>query len=161
MRYCKEKLFWKIEEDVKKVFFADYDDNQEYYSFIKKMKEEKCHQITITSDIMLSYIEEIASINDISIEMIEMMEEDDELTQEIEVLVAKCKNNRGAIIELIKKLKHLDEESSVEIKRIYLRETNVEKNVLGYIQVNGIVGISGKNSRIIDALLHCVKEYLC
>ena len=42
----------------------------------KKMKEEKCHQITITSDIMLSYIEEIASINDISIEMIEMMEEE-------------------------------------------------------------------------------------
>ena len=161
MRYYKEKLFWKIEEDTKKVFFTEYDDNQEYYSFIRKMIEDKCHQITITSDVMLSYIEEIALISDISIEKIEMMEEDDELTQEIEELVKRCVNNRGAIIELIKKLKHLDEESSVEIKRIYLRETNVENNILGYVQVNGIVGISAKNSRIIDALLRCVKEYLC
>lgn len=161
MRYYKEKLFWKIEDKEKKVFLIEYDETQEYYSFIRKMVEDKCHQITITSDIMLSYIEEIALLSDISIEKIEMMEDDNELIQEVEELVKRCEKNRGAIVELIKKLKHLDEDSSIEIKRIYLREVSGENKILGYVQVNGIVGITAGNSSIIDALLRCVKEYIC
>lgn len=161
MKYSKKKMFWKTESDVKKIFFVDYDDKQEYYSFIRKMIAEKCHQIAITSDIMLSYIEDIASMGNIQIEKIEMMEEDGELTQKIDYLVSRCENNRGTIVELVKILKHLDEDSSVEIKRIYLRENQEGNTILGYIQVNGIVGISTSNSHMINALLRCVERCLC
>ena len=110
---------------------------------------------------MLAYIEDIAPMSNIQIEKIEMMEEDDELTQKIDDLVSRCVTNRGTIVELIKTLRYLDEESSVDIKRIYLREEQEGNTILGYIQVNGIIGISAPNSRMMDALLRCVKECLC
>ena len=158
MKYSKEKIFWKKKSDEKKVFFAEYDENKDYYSFVRKMIEEKCHQIAITTDIMLAYIEDIAPMSNIQIEKIEMMEEDDELTQKIDDLVSRCVTNRGTIVELIKTLRYLDEESSVDIKRIYLREEQEGNTILGYIQVYGIIGISAPNSRMMDALLRCVKE---
>lgn len=161
MKYSKEKLFWKNESNKKHFFFVEYDEQRDYYSFIKEMIEGQCHQIAITSDIMLEYIESIASISNIYIEKIEMMEEDDELIQKIDDLVSRCVTNRGTIVELVKILRYLDEESSVDIKRIYLREEQEGNIILGYIQVNGIIGISAPNSQMMDALLLCVKECLC
>lgn len=160
MKYSKEKLFWKIELNEKHFFFEEYDEQKDYYSFVKDMIEKKCHQIAITSDIMLNYIESIASMRNIYIDKIEMMEEDDELIQTIGELVDRCLSNRGTFVELVKMLRYLDEESSVDIKRVFLHEEKEGKQILGYIQVNGIVGISAHNSHMVDALLQCVRECL-
>lgn len=160
MKYSKEKLFWKIEAKEKCFFLEEYDETKDCYSFVKDMIDKKCHQIAITSDIMLDYIERIASIGNIYVDKIEMMEEDDELIQTIGELVSRCSSNRGNFVELVKRLRYLDEESSVDIKRVYLHEEKEGKQILGYIQVNGVVGISEYNSCMVDALLQCVRECL-
>ena len=160
MKYLKEKLFWKKEFNEKHFFFVEYDEQRDYYSFIKEMIDKKYYQTVITSDIMLEYIESIATIGNIYIDKIEMMEEDDEFSKIVEDIVSRCITNRGALIELVKMLQYLDEESSVDIKTIYLHEEHQNKIIMGYIQVNGIIGISSPNSQMAEALLRCVKECL-
>lgn len=162
MTYWKGKLFWKIAENKKKISIIEWEEkNQEYYAFIRQKIEDGYHQISITAEMMLDLITIIAQNNEIYVNQIEMMEEDTEVEDELNTLVENCKRNRGILLNLIERLRYLADESSIEIKRIYFVEKNKENETkIIFLQVNGIIGLSMKGSKLEEILINYVKGYL-
>lgn len=160
MTYWKGKLFWKMAENKKEIFIVEWEEkNQEYYAFIRQKIEDGYHQISITAEMMLDLITIIAQNNEIYVNKIEMMEENTEVEDELNTLVENCKRNRGILLNLIERLRYLVDESSIEIKRIYFVEKNKENETkIIFLQVNGIIGLSMKGSKLEEILINYVKQ---
>lgn len=162
MVYSKSKLFWKIENGQKKIFLIDWQEKQqEYYSFVKEQIENGYHQISVTSEIMIELIGMVSMNEKNDIIKIEMMEEDSESETELMELVEQSYRNKGIILKLIKKLRYLEDESSIEIKRVSFSEKGINnKRNSVFVQVNGLIGYSAKESALIDTLINCIEGYL-
>ena len=136
MVYEKAKLFWKANNISKDIFCIPFDDNVEYYTFLKQYHDNGYHQIIITSEIMVSLI----------VYDIEFMEDDQDLVNEIAGLLAIVSSNRIYLGRLTQKLNFLSEKSSIDIQRIYFKGRNSEGTAINfYLQSNGIIG-ANRNS---------------
>lgn len=158
MAKLRYKLFWKSNGEEKEICPIQWDEKEiDYYSFVKENLDKGYHQISITCEMMLSLIEQVAPLSNIRVTSIEMMEDDCEECERINSLLDETIINRGLIIEVIKTLKYLEDESSIEIKRMSLAEDN--KNT-AFIQVNGLLGASDKDMRTIQEIISLVKGYI-
>ena len=161
MKYIKEKLFWHARDTSKDVVCVFWDEKEEYYSFVKRELDSGCHQISITSEIMLKIISTFLQSGPWIIDKIEMMEDDDDLSFSLDKLIESCRRNPRIILSLIEYLRSIIEDSSIEIKRIYLSERD-EKGTLKsvFIQVNGIIGIYNGIDEINSMLCTIMREYI-
>lgn len=160
MKYDKYKFFWKANDSGKDIqlIFCD-EDNRDYYLFTKECIDSGFHQISLTAEIMLGFITSISATENIVIEKIELMEEDSEENNEINELVEASRSNRGVFVEILNRLQYLEDESSIEIKRVYFKEKiNEQKSGLFYIQVNGLIGATSRELSSINKLEEYIKE---
>lgn len=160
MKYEKYKLFWKTNDCKKDIQLISFDEeSQDYYSFIKKCISDNLHQISLTAEIMLGYIAIISRVESIAIEKIELMEDDSEENEELNNLIELSRTNRGLFVDLLNRLRYLEDESSIEIKRVYFKEkTNNQKSELFYIQVNGLIGSTSREVPALNRLVEYLKE---
>ena len=88
-------------------------------------------------------------------------EDDDDLSFSLDKLIESCRRNPRIILSLIEYLRSIIEDSSIEIKRIYLSERD-EKGTLKsvFIQVNGIIGIYNGIDEINSMLCTIMREYI-
>lgn len=144
---CKKaKLFWKVNSTSKNVFCVSFDDNAEYYTFLKQCHNDGYRQIIITSEIMVSLIEHFVLEKNILVYDIVFMEDDDALKDEISNLLTTVSTNIVFLNKLIEKLNFLSEKSSIDIQRIYFKGRNSDGIAVNfYLQSNGIVGIDKRN----------------
>lgn len=146
MVYKKAELFWKANNISKDVFCIQYDDNVEYYTFLKQYHDNGYRQIIITSEIMVGLIEHFVLENDFCVYDIVFMEDDQDLTDEISQLLPMLSNNKAFLGKLVEKLNFLSEKSSIDIQRIYFKGRTTEKIAVNfYLQSNGIIGIDINN----------------
>lgn len=120
-----------------------YQNGIDYYAFVKSHTEEGMRQVIITSEIMLLLIEECFILRKFEIVSIEFMVEDEELDAEINAILNRMANDRVYWGELKSKLEFLNEQASIDIKKIKLK--GMAKNGRSFsmfFQVNGIFGIS-------------------
>lgn len=141
MKFKKAKIFWNVKNHHKEVCCIPYDDNYDYYAFLKKCHDNGFRQIIITSELMIQLMFYFVLKNKFLIYGISFMEEDEVLREEIEILLGKLAEDRGYFIELIEKIKFLSEESSIDIKRIYLKKRNENDEAEAFfLQANGLIG---------------------
>lgn len=146
MVYKKAKVFWKINSNPKHIFCLPFDDNMEYYTFLKKCHNDGYRQVIITSEIMVKLIKDFVLKKELSVYNIEFIEEDNDLKDEISELLIEVHNDKSFFSELIEKLNFLSEKSSIDIQRVYFKGRNSNNIAISlYIQSNGIIGIDSKN----------------
>ncbi len=146
MVYEKAKLFWKANNNSKEIFCIPYNDNVEYYTFLKKQHDSGFRQIIITSEIMVKLIEYFVLESKLNIYDIVFFEVDKDLIDEIDNLLIKIENDRKLFWELIDKLNFLSEKSSIDIQRIYFKGRSTDGSAINfYLQSNGIIGINKNN----------------
>lgn len=162
MKFEKYKIFWKVNDKNKKIELIKWNEKEcEYYAFIKEQMANGYHQISVTSEIMLGFLSEISSRNFVNVSKIELMEEDSEEGEELNNMVEECSNNRGILVKIINKLEYLEDESSIEIKRIYFTEKKDTGEYSSlFVQVNGLLGISGNEMKSVALLKNYIEEML-
>lgn len=160
MKQKKYKFFWRCDNESKKIIDAIEwnEEKQDYYAFIKDNIDAGYHQISITSEMMLDIIEKLATSTKTQLAKIELMEEDGDEDEQLRNLIEETKKNRGVIIRVTQTLRYLEDESSIEIKRVtFVDESN--RNIV-FIQVNGVVGAQDVSNEIVQCVTNYIKEYM-
>ena len=162
MKYNKEKLFWIARNASKDVVCIPWDEQkEEYYTFVKREVSSGYHQLSITSEIMLKIISTFILLGNWSVDKIEMMEEDYELCRVLDNLIEKSQSHPETIISLSDYIRTIVEESSIEIKRVYLSGRGKDNKLYAFfIQVNGIIGVYNKNDLMIGKIREIIREYI-
>lgn len=160
MEQMKYKLFWKSQSDNSKVVsLVEWNEKkQDYYAFIKSCIKEDYHQISITGEIMLGLIEMISSKQNVDISKIDLMEEDYEEDNQLLFMVEKTWTNRGDFVKVLQRLRYLEDESSIEIKRVTFTD-KLNKEIV-FIQVNGLVGTNNGYGKLMQDVIDCIREYI-
>lgn len=161
MNYIKKKYFWRNTQGYKSVYGKTWDESEiEYYNFIKSFKDNGYHQIAINTEMMINLISLVAKDRCLSVLKIDMLEEDEELNDELEAIIASTKSNRGLYITLIDTLKELVEDSSLEIKRLNLNYSSNGICESFYIQINGLYGVSESDTELEKVVTNYIEEYM-
>lgn len=143
MKFQKTKLFWKVNSGKRHICCVSYDDNAEYYTFLRKCRDEGFRQVIVTSEIMIEIISNAYLKKEYSVYKLEFVEEDSELESEMNTILQTIQNKPAYLSVLLEKLKFLSEKSSIDIKRIYIKSPYKEDGFDNYfIQSNGIIGIN-------------------
>lgn len=160
MRQKKYKYFWKKGNDANKsIELVEWDENnQEYYNFIKEYIEKGYHQISITGEMMLGILENMSLNQSIMPEKIELMEDDGDVANHLQELVDKVRFNRGILVNIAQTLRFLEDESSIEIKRMTF--TDQKNRGVAFIQVNGLLGTSNVSDGMVESITKYIKEYM-
>lgn len=137
----KAKLFWKMESGAETIDSILYDDNVEYYTFLRKCKSKGYRQVIVTAEIMIQVIRMAVLEKGFSVYRIEFAEEDHGLDEEIQRLIHMTTDNPAYFTDLLEKIKFLSEQSSIDIRRVYIKgKYNGECAPNFYLQSNGIFG---------------------
>ena len=154
----KYKAFWKSVNDEKQVEFIEWDESaQDYYAFIKECIEQGFYQISITGEMMIGILSRIAYENSILVANIEFMEDDCEENQQINAIIAESNINRGKLAKVIDMLRYLEDEETVEIKRMTFMEKDGESE---FVQVNGLISASSSEAEFLQIVKKYIKEYI-
>ena len=158
------KAFEKRESDRKMITFLSYDPSKEhdYYSFVRNKRELNYHQVIITSKMMIDILDYYFLERHASISSIELMESDDHLEQEIQKILLKIDGDRAYYSKLITLLNFIKEESSIDLKKINVKNKSNDDQFRLYVQVNGLIGIdqvvynreSGKIAHILERYIN-------
>ena len=161
MRYNKEKIFWIARGTSKDVVYVSWDEKEEYYSFIKRNITSGYHQISITSEMMLKIIAALLDSSKWKIERIEMMEDDEDIISCLKNMIDETRVNPCRILKLFNYLGTIIEDSSIEVKRIYLSGRDENGNLQGmFVQVNGIIGIYNAENEVHNQMSMIIREYM-
>lgn len=145
MVFKKAKLFWKKENDKEVINSVFYDDTTEYYTFLRKCKSEGYRQVIVTTEIMIELLRLAVLEKELVIYKIEFAEEDCELENEIKTLLRNIEKNPAYFGDLLDKIKFLSEQSSIDIRNIYIKgKYNGETVPNFYVQSNGIFGVNAE-----------------
>lgn len=143
MKQKKAKFFWKKNNSLKEISCIEYNDEIEYYSFLKNCHSQGYRQIIITSELMIEIVKYFVMEKNLSVIKIELAEDDHELKEELKFLIEQTIRDRVFFQQLIEKLYFLAEQSSIDIQRVYIKGRNHEKAAINFfIQSNGIIGVN-------------------
>ncbi|MEE0009584.1 MAG: hypothetical protein U0I79_02315 [[Eubacterium] siraeum] len=87
MTFKKAKLFRFKKDQNERITCISYDDNEEYYSFLREYRSKGYRQVIITTEIMIKIIETSVLNDNLFVYKIELAEEDEELEKEIDQLL--------------------------------------------------------------------------
>lgn len=93
MTFKKAKLFRFKKDQNERITCISYDDNEEYYSFLREYRSKGYRQVIITTEIMIKIIETSVLNDNLFVYKIELAEEDEELEKEIDQLLTKTQHN--------------------------------------------------------------------
>lgn len=159
MKFQKAKLFWKMDSTTKHIQCVLYDDNVEYYTFLRKCRDEGYRQVIITAEIMIQIIRYACLEKEHKIYKIEFVEDDSELESEINSILQAMTQKPAYLTELLDKLKFLSEKSSIDLKRIYIKGAYNDKFTDNYyIQSNGIIGINKESFNKVSTEISALVE---
>ena len=162
MKTKKYKLFWKIGDLNKHIICQPFDDNEEYYTFLKRQFDLGYRQIIVSSEAMIELIKYCVMNLGLNVYKIEFAEEDTSLSEDIAYLLNTIRERPVLFNNLVEKLLFLAENSSIDINRIYISGRSEEGVVKDfYIQSNGIVSISDyENNNLLDSIRTLIERCL-
>ena len=159
MIFSKAKLFRKTEVSQEMICAVEYDDNMEYYAFLRNAKTEGYRQIIVTSEIMIQLIRMACMDKGYSVYKIEFAEEDLDLEQEMNFLIQRASANSACLADLIDKVKFLAEQSSIDIRKIYIKGAyNGSFAPNFFVQSNGIIGVNKESYDLLSKEISTVVE---
>ena len=133
------KLFRNLSTN--KINCFKYNENQNYYGFVQEVLKQGYNQCIVTSDLMIKIMEHFLLNYKVKTLSIEFMNEDDELTQEIDSILELMKEN-AVYWEILKsKLSFLSENDSIEMKKVEFKYLDGVGSLFS-VRVNGIIVVS-------------------
>lgn len=157
MSFQKAKLFWHARNGQRQICYVPFNDDCEYYVFLKEYHDKGYKQIIITSELMSGLMRFFCQEKNLSVYEIDLMEDDEDLDAELNDILQKMESNRAYFGRLLDKLHFLSEQSSIEINRINFKGRHDGKPVRFFIQANGIIGIIPNS---FDEIARQIKMYL-
>lgn len=157
MSFQKAKLFWHARNGQRQICYVPFNDDCEYYVFLKEHHDKGYKQIIITSELMSGLMRFFCQEKNLSVYEIDLMEDDEDLDAELNDILQKMESNRAYFGRLLDKLHFLSEQSSIEINRINFKGRHDGKPVRFFIQANGIIGIIPNS---FDEIARQIKMYL-
>lgn len=162
MKMKKCKLFWKLGDSDKHIISQPFDDDDEYYSFLKRQFDDGYRQIIVSSETMIELIKDSVINQGLKVYKIEFAEEDSSLSEDVASLLDAITVRPVLFNTLIEKLLFLAETSSIDINRIYISgrlDSGVAVDF--YIQSNGIVAISDSaDGNLLDRISTLIERCL-
>lgn len=159
MVFEKAKLFWKKESEKEHIYSVPYDDTIEYYTFLRECKGKGYRQVIVTSEIMLQVIRKACLGKGYSVCKIEFAEEDSELEQEIRDLIHLAAKNPAYFGDLVEKIKFLSEQSSIDLRRVYIKGTYEGAYApVFFLQSNGILGTNKESYESLSKEISTIVE---
>lgn len=144
MSFQKAKLFWHVHNGQRQIRYIPFDDNCEYYDFLKKYHDKGYKQIIITSELMSNLMRVFCQEKNLSVYEIVLMEDDEDLDAELKDILQKMESDRSYFERLLNEIRFLSEQSSIDINRIYFKGRYNGVAVRFFIQANGIIGVIPK-----------------
>lgn len=142
MNLKKAKLFWKLGCLEKCIHCLPYDDNQDFYSFLRNQYQAGYRQIIITSDIMIHLLT-MLFLSNYTLTDIQFAEEDPDLELDVKLLISNANKDHTLFVDLIERLNFVAENSSIDIQKIsFIGRDQNSVAVNGYVQSNGILAIN-------------------
>lgn len=144
-----KKIFVKVKNNQLEIF--ENPNNENYYSYISKQKENGYRQILITTDQMIKILELYANNYDANIMEINLFEADDlEYKRNIEECITRLNKQQISFKDFIQQLEMINTESSIDIQSLEFYYKNNDKDFIVKIYLNGIIYISdyGEVSRL-------------
>lgn len=161
MVFSKAKLFKKTDANKEYICAISYDERDEYYTFLKKQKNEGYKQVIVTADIMIDIIRMTCLEKNYAIYKIELAEDDDEIQHEINLLIDKTQQNKAFFGDLIQKIEFLAEQSSIDLARVYIKGQYADGFAPNmFIQSNGILGVNKESFEDISRAI-CTEVERC
>lgn len=127
------------------IIVKEYDKaKDDYYRFIKEYNRLGLKQVIITSEIMIKLMEIYTINRKFNINKIDFIVEDSILNDEINMYLAKIREDRANLGYLLGHLKFLAQDDSIDIKSITLqgKAINIDKESRIIVRVNGLFSIS-------------------
>lgn len=144
MSFQKAKLFWHVYNGKRQICYIPFDDNCEYYNFLKRYHDKGYKQIIITSELMSDLMRVFCQQQNLSVYEIDLMEDDEDLDAELKGILQKMESDRIYFERLLSEIRFLSEQSSIDINRIYFKGRYNDVAVRFFIQANGIIGVIPK-----------------
>lgn len=141
MLFQKAKLFWYMQNGERQICYIPFDDNCEYYDFLRKYHDKGYKQIIITSEFMSDLMRVFCQEQNLSVYEIDLMEDDEDLDAELKNILQQMESDRIYFERLLSEIKFLSEQSSIDINRIYFKGRYNGVAVRFFIQANGIIGV--------------------
>lgn len=145
----KGKIFRLINSNQLKI--EPYNDEYDYYEFIKNERKKGYQQFIITSEYMIKLLEVYFLIRKFRIIDISFIEEDASLIEDIEYFLNKLKKEEHSSDNfniLKKQLMVLNDEESIDIKKIVIQGRTLDcfdKETQITIMVNGVIFIDNES----------------
>lgn len=156
MIYKLGKVFKKKNDEKLDIKIIEYDSSQDdYYSLIKKYREQGYSQVIVSSKLMVNILSEYFLIRKCKIIDIEMLEEDDVLDENIKNILTKVNGDRAYFSVLLDEIYYLVEENSIDLKKIEFSWRENGETTSVFILLNGIIGIS--DNKYVDEIEHLQK----
>lgn len=155
MNHTKKKFFWKYDSDKRYVVALPWNAAEDYAVSTKKCADEGLHQITVTTNMMLGLISDIAGSAEWEICHIEMMDDEEELDDDLNGLIDRSIENKGLLLELYNVLVAYSEESALAIKKLCFRRDRRmnERYSEIHLYVTGLVGFLGHSADNAESML--------
>lgn len=161
MKMNKSKLFWKLGDSSKHIICQPFDDNEEYYSFLKKQFDAGYRQIIVSSEAMIELIKNCVLEQGLKVYRIEFAEDDSSLSNDIANLLNEITVRPVLFSTLIEKLRFLAETSSIDISRVYISGRSKDGRAISlYIQSNGIVAVTDSADYILSKINTLIERCL-
>lgn len=162
MKMRKSKLFWKLGSSDKHIIILPLDENEEYYTFLKKQYDFGYRQIIVSSEAMIELIKDGVIEKGLKIYKIEFAEDDEDLAKDIAHLLVAINERPVLFGTLIERLQFLAESSSIDIQRIYMSGRLANGIAIDlYVQSNGIVAINdGADNGVLNRINALIERCL-
>ena len=161
MKMNKSKLFWKLGDSNKHIICQPLDDEEEYYSFLKRQFDAGYRQIIVSSEAMIELIKDFVLEHGLKVYRSEFAEDDSSLSDDIDNLLNEITVRPVLFSTLIEKLRFLAETSSIDISRIYISGRSKDGKAIDlYIQSNGIVAANDAADYILSKINTLIERCL-
>ena len=155
MRYVK--IFRNVHSGSLRPFA--YNADRKYYSYVKNIINTGYQQCIISSDLMINLADEFILKHGGALICVEFLQEDEELSGEINALIDKQCFNKAYWSLLKDRLIFLNDEESIDLKKIEISGREGDNPYHLHIFMNGIIGLDGDDS-ITNIVLNIMEAHI-
>lgn len=157
MENVKYKLFIfsESENTSNSICAIRYDEQKEYYSFLREQIALGYKQVILSTEIIKVLLLSLVKDKEYRIDRIEFSEEDDEFDEEISDIIEICKRNSLYLLELLEKISFLSDDCSIEVSRAFLSKRTENGFEKIFIQSNGVISVTENH---FDSVIKFISE---
>ena len=163
VKLTKAKLFRTTREDGREAVYAiPYDDDADFYDFLRDKLSAGYRQVIVTSEMMIDMVRSMYMEGKYSVCRIELTNASADMNEKTDVLIRSGADDPSYLAGILDMLELLANTFSITIRSVHIRKRHKKTGSPDFfVQANGIVGINEKSfgeisKRICTVVERCV-----